>query len=395
MLCNIVRNRKIISVSVAGAPAVAALLLAACGGSAPAHHAGAPSLAAPGSRPASPSPPASSPQRSTAGLVDIQVIDESTGQSGSGTGLVFTSSGEVVTNAHVIDAWINEPDANKDQVGINVTDVSNGHDYRASVVGYDSALSGGGDTDVAVLHLTNASGLRTVSIGSNAYEGESVTAVGNAGGTNTNPSSSAGTVNGIDQTVTLVGDNGTSETLSGLTMTTADTWPGDSGGALEDSAGQVVGMNVGASISSASSNFAIPVSQVTQVAGAIEKCGCAYAPGQSGAPPAAQPQPGNPYSDQGFNDLGRLQQSLTNEQQSELSSSAAPPSYQGVTVTIQCTYLRMNTYSCTGSDSSGDVGAADPVTPSNDGSSWSDAGMAWSGPDGSYTTPAASSWTQP
>jgi hypothetical protein len=121
---------------------------------------------------------------------------------------------------------------------------------------------------------------------------------------------------------------------------------------------------------------------------------------QVAAPPIAQAAPGNPYTDQGFNDLYALQQSVANEQATELN--AAPSSdfyYPGAgtdTVYATCNYLRMDTYSCTATDSVGDIGSADYVTPSSDGSSWSDTGMTWTGPDvtsGSYTVSPENGWT--
>ena len=64
----------------------------------------------------------------------------------AGTGMVLTSSGEVLTNNHVIDG----------ATTISATDVGNGKTYTASVVGYDRT------NDVAVIQLHGVSGLQTV-----------------------------------------------------------------------------------------------------------------------------------------------------------------------------------------------------------------------------------------
>ena len=61
--------------------------------------------------------------------------------------MVLTSSGEVLTNNHVIDG----------ATTINATDIGNGHTYTATVVGYDRT------EDIAVIQLTRRSGLQTVS----------------------------------------------------------------------------------------------------------------------------------------------------------------------------------------------------------------------------------------
>ena len=63
-------------------------------------------------------------------LVDVvSTIDYGEGEA-AGTGIVLTSSGEVVTNNHVVDG----------ATSIEVTDVGNGKTYSATVVGYDVTL---------------------------------------------------------------------------------------------------------------------------------------------------------------------------------------------------------------------------------------------------------------
>ena len=98
------------------------------------------------------------------GLVNVvSTLGDENGKA-AGTGMVLTSTGEVLTNNHVIDG----------ATSISVTDIGNGRTYKASVVGYDKTQ------DVAVLQLQDASGLSTVSLGNSATvsTGQSVVAIG-------------------------------------------------------------------------------------------------------------------------------------------------------------------------------------------------------------------------
>ena len=189
----------------------------------------------------------------------VVVIETSLGlQDGAaaGTGMVLTSSGEVLTNNHVIAG------ATKIRVVLPGT----GRSYSASVVGYDKS------DDVAVLQLKDASGLRTVPIGNGSLAvGDQVTAIGNAGGTGS-LTSARGAVTALDATITAQDENGGGEQLTGLIETSAALQPGDSGGPLEDSRGRVVGMDTAAStgFSFTSSNqgdgYAIPIGTALRIA---------------------------------------------------------------------------------------------------------------------------------
>ena len=201
-----------------------------------------------------------------AGHVDPAVVDIVTTfgyqrASGAGTGIVLTSTGEVLTNNHVIDG----------ATSIKVTDVGNGRTYSATVVGYDSSA------DVAVLQLRGAAGLATATIGdsSGLSVGDGVVAVGNAGGKGGTPSAVGGSVTALGQTITASDAMGsTSEQLSGLIQVNAAIVAGDSGGPLVDTAGEVVGMNAAASsnnrTSAAAQGFAIPINTALAIADQIE-----------------------------------------------------------------------------------------------------------------------------
>ncbi len=173
------------------------------------------------------------------GLVDVvSTLGDENGEA-AGTGMVLNSNGEVLTNNHVIDG----------ATSISVTDIGNGHTYKATVVGYDKTK------DIAVLQLQNASGLQTVTFGDSATVsvGQQVVAIGNAEGKGGQPSVVTGSVTSLNQSITASdeGSASNSEQLSGLIQTNAPIQPGDSGGPLVNSAGQVIGIDTAASSSSA------------------------------------------------------------------------------------------------------------------------------------------------
>jgi len=203
----------------------------------------------------------------SAGLVDINVTLGYQQASAAGTGMVLTANGEVLTNNHVIEG----------ATSISVTDVGNGKTYTANVVGYDRTH------DVAVLQLAGASGLATVTLGNSSavQVGESVAAVGNAGGAGGTPSYATGSVTAVDQSI-VAGDQsgGSSQRLTGLITTDADVVAGDSGGPLVDSSGQVIGMDTAGSAGNAGrfggvqsgtgQGYAIPIDEATSIASQIE-----------------------------------------------------------------------------------------------------------------------------
>jgi S1-C subfamily serine protease len=173
-------------------------------------------------------------QRVDPALVDVVATDGDEQATSAGTGIVLTSNGEILTNNHVI----------RGATSIKVTDVGNKKTYTATIVGYDAS------NDVAVIQLKNASGLTVASLGdsSSVQSGDTVTALGNAGGKGGTPSVAGGSVTALGQSITASDEgSGVSENLTGLIQTNADIQPGDSGGALVNAHGQVIGMNTAAS----------------------------------------------------------------------------------------------------------------------------------------------------
>jgi S1-C subfamily serine protease len=197
-------------------------------------------------------------------VVDIVSTLGDQGGAAAGTGIVLTSSGEILTNNHVIDG----------ATSIRVTDIGNGRTYSASVTGYDATR------DIAVLKLSGASGLKTATIGdSSAVKvGSKVVGIGNAGGKGGLPSVAAGNVTGLGKSITAVdAGSGSSERLTNVIRTNADIQAGDSGGPLLNTAGEVVGIDTAASTSQSQAQaagvtqaFAIPINRAISIANQIE-----------------------------------------------------------------------------------------------------------------------------
>jgi S1-C subfamily serine protease len=196
------------------------------------------------------------------GVVDVVSTLGYSGGAAAGTGIVLTSSGEVLTNNHVIDG----------ATSVKVRDVGNGRTYPARVVGYDATA------DIAVLQLSGASGLATADIGNSSTVriGDKVVAIGNAGGQNGTPSVATGHVTALNQSITASdASSGTSEQLTGLIRTNAAIQPGDSGGPLTNTHGQVIGIDTAASSgfqlsSTATEAFTIPINTAIGIARQIE-----------------------------------------------------------------------------------------------------------------------------
>lgn len=186
---------------------------------------------APGAQPV----PASA-KRAAPAIVDINTYQRTSFVAGSasqrplgaGSGMILTSTGEVLTNNHVI----------KGATAIKVTVPSTGRSYPATVVGAAP------DGDVALLKLEGASALPTVTLheGPAISVGQRLVAIGNALGRGGTPTTSSGTVVGLDRSITTTGGTSGSERLDGLIQTDAPIAHGDSGGALVDTSGEVVGI---------------------------------------------------------------------------------------------------------------------------------------------------------
>ncbi len=163
-------------------------------------------------------------------VVDINTVVQTATATGaaSGTGMIITSSGEVLTNNHVVDQ----------SISISVTIAGHAGSYKAHVIGVSPTA------DVALIQIEGVSGLPTVTFAdsTSVKVGDPVVAIGNALGQGGTPALTQGQITAIDQTITASEGSGRSETLNGMLQSDAGISPGDSGGALVNSAGQVIGM---------------------------------------------------------------------------------------------------------------------------------------------------------
>jgi S1-C subfamily serine protease len=189
------------------------------------------------------------------GVVDIYTVQKYNSAAAAGTGIVLTSSGDILTNNHVIDG----------ATSIKVRIISTGKTYVAKVVGTAPTK------DVAVIRLVNVSGLTVANFGDSdtVKVADKVVGVGNAGGTGGVPSAAGGKITALHRTITASDTN--SERLCDVIVTDAPIQSGDSGGPLYSADGHVIGMDTAASTSGPKIGFAIPINDALAVAAQIEK----------------------------------------------------------------------------------------------------------------------------
>jgi hypothetical protein len=161
-----------------------------------------------------------------------------------------------------------------------------------------------------------------------------------------------------------------------------------------------LGLGVGACSQVATgSGGGAPASTPTSGPAAASGPASAAVPASPQAAPAA-PAPAAGY----FVNTAALSQSVASQQADALAAAPADDYTSGddASISITCTPDGTpNQFSCSGSDSDGDTATGDTVTVASDGSSWSDTGMRWSGPDvypdggvtNYWTTPAVSGYT--
>lgn len=196
------------------------------------------------------------------GIVDITSVLGSAGVA-AGTGMILTSSGDVLTNNHVVNG----------ATSISAQIDGKGPKYRVRVLGTDVTQ------DVALLQLLGTSGLHTVRIGNSASlaVGDPVVAIGNALDLPGPPTVTAGIVSALGRSIDASdAGSGATEHLTGLIQTDAPINPGNSGGPLANAAGQVIGMNTAASQGSSTQaatniGFAIPIDEAISIAQQIEQ----------------------------------------------------------------------------------------------------------------------------
>jgi putative serine protease PepD len=199
--------------------------------------------------------------------VSIQVDAGET--SGSGSGIVISEDGQILTNNHVVAAAA-------DGGSLSVT-FSNGDRADAEVVGRDPA------SDLAVIQAEDVDGLTPATLGSSAdlNVGDTVLAIGSPLGLD--GSVSAGIVSALHRAISLQGEQspfgGGGQVVDNAVIdaiqTDAAINPGNSGGALVDAEGRVVGINTAiASLAQGTTGqggsiglgFAIPIDSARDIA---------------------------------------------------------------------------------------------------------------------------------
>jgi putative serine protease PepD len=194
-------------------------------------------------------------------LPSVVKIDVSNGQeSGSGSGIVLSSDGQILTNNHVVEV---AGDSGSISVSFN-----DGSSAPAKILGTDPL------TDTAVIQAEGVDGLTPTTIGksSDLQVGEGVVAIGSPFGLESTVTS--GIVSALDRPVDVGSDGEGNSTTYPAIQTDAAINPGNSGGPLVDLDGNLVGINSSIRTSSSSASeqggsiglgFAIPIDEVRPI----------------------------------------------------------------------------------------------------------------------------------
>lgn len=164
--------------------------------------------------------------------------------SGAGSGVIYTSDGYIITNNHVVEG--------AEQITVKLND---GNTYKATLVGADS------QSDIAVIKI-DATGLTPAVLGDSdtISIGETAIAVGNP--SNLGVTSTDGIISALNRSVTVDGNT------MNLIQTSAAISPGNSGGGLFNSKGELIGIvnAKNADENAEGLGFAIPINTVKSVA---------------------------------------------------------------------------------------------------------------------------------
>jgi S1-C subfamily serine protease len=186
----------------------------------------------------------------------VRVQARTSGGRATGSGVIFTADGYVLTNAHVVDGART----------IAVT-LATAEPLKASLVGTDPL------NDLAVLRVRR-SALPVASFGRSAdlAVGDAAIVVGSPFGFQ--GSVTSGIVSALHRVVKVPGDQVPGHELVDAIQTDAAINPGNSGGALADGSGRVVGISTAIATSgnvesSAGVGFAIPIDEALEVARAL------------------------------------------------------------------------------------------------------------------------------
>ncbi|MEZ5145130.1 MAG: trypsin-like peptidase domain-containing protein [Acidimicrobiales bacterium] len=177
---------------------------------------------------------------------------------GAGTGVVISSDGDVLTNAHVVSG----------STTMRVT-LADGTEKGATLVG---SLP---DSDVALVRIDDPGELSAAELGSSedVKVGDDVVAIGNALNLGGTPSVTEGIVSAKDRTI-----QAPNVTLQNLIQTDAAINPGNSGGPLLNAAGQVVAINTAIISDAQNIGFAIPIDGIKPLIDELKRGGGTITP---------------------------------------------------------------------------------------------------------------------
>ncbi len=178
--------------------------------------------------------------------------------SATGSGVIISSDGYIVTNNHVVQ------EAEKIEVTLNDKNI-----YSAKIIGTDPS------TDLALLKI-EATELPTVMFGNSddVRIGEWVLAVGNP--FNLTSTVTAGIVSAKARNINILGKNSNESPIESFIQTDAAVNPGNSGGALVNTKGELIGINAAIASNTGSYSgysFAIPVNIVRKITEDLKKFG--------------------------------------------------------------------------------------------------------------------------
>jgi S1-C subfamily serine protease len=171
----------------------------------------------------------------------------SRGPAGAGSGVVFTSDGYVLTNAHVVTG--------ADQLDLGFTDGTN---VRGQIVGVDPT------TDLAVVRATGSTPTHAeLGVSSSLRVGQLVVAIGNPLGFSSTVS--AGVISAVGRTMRARGGRA----MEGIIQSDVALNPGNSGGPLVDSRGRVIGINTAIILGAQGISFSVPIDTAKWVVGEL------------------------------------------------------------------------------------------------------------------------------
>ncbi len=173
-----------------------------------------------------------------------------TSDSNIGTGFIVDATGWIITNQHVVSSTTADYKV--------VT--SDGNQYDVTEIARDDG------NDIAILKI-DAKDLTVLSLGNsdNLAVGQDVVAIGTPLGEYSG-SVTKGIISGLDRTVTASSSwyGGTSKTYEGVVQTDAAVNPGNSGGPLLNSQGEVIGVNFATTSDADNISFALPINVVKE-----------------------------------------------------------------------------------------------------------------------------------